>query len=60
MKKKKGRKPTMMERARAARAMLDAMNGPDRRDAELEAFMSIFHPEKFADRKFMHKLKQKD
>jgi hypothetical protein len=48
-----------MERARAARAMIDCYGtNSARREASLEAFMSIFHPEKANDRKFMTELKE--
>jgi hypothetical protein len=42
----------LMRRSEAARAYIDrAMNNPERqREAELHAFMSIFHPEVPLDR----------
>lgn len=40
------RKPSQMERAKAARALLDAHQSRDVREGEVAAFMAIFHPDR--------------
>jgi len=45
---KKPKKPTVMQRTRAAVAIINAMNSPS---AELAAFLAIFHPEMTDDRR---------
>lgn len=63
---KKNSKPkqasiSQMDRVRAAKCMLTSnltYLEKTQKDAQLEAFMSIFHPEKSNDRAFMNKLKQ--
>lgn len=48
---------SIMDKVVAARAMLN-QTGSFRRKNELDAFMSIFHPEVFADKDRMFKLHQ--
>ena len=57
---KKNNQPDQMDQVRAARAILVNYDGEARRQAELEAFMAIFHPKKAKDRKFMHRIKSKE
>lgn len=52
---RKLKRPSQMERARAARAIIDAKRGSE--ELALEGFMAIFHPEYAADRTKMLKLK---
>jgi len=56
--KSKQPEPSQIDRARAARAFLDTKPSHGPRDAELEAFMSIFHPKMSEDRQLMTRLKQ--
>lgn len=45
----------LMLRTKAAVTWVNRVNGATKKQ-ELDAFMSIFHPEIFADRKYMRKL----
>ena len=46
----------VMERCRAARAIVDSSPRGHQNEMELEAFMAIFHPKEQRDRKYMRKL----
>lgn len=50
----------LFEKVRAAKTYTQrtGMDAKKQSEAELEAFMSIFHPEKAADRDYMLKLKK--
>lgn len=52
---KKNKKANLMEKARAGLCYVNSQHYD--KDAEIEAFMGIFHPEKQVDRKYMNKLK---